>query len=383
MLKRADFVIATLLIPVLAVGGILAASWFKKRGDTRVTRIAVVRVDGSAVSLPALQNFEWVTPAEDQRTREGLQALVNGKKVEGALVLPVSLAAADSIETIVRWPAPGWRRSVRDHLQVQARIERASAHGLDEQSLERLDARVALKERLSQPAARVARSDRLVAFAIIMLQILAMFTSVAYMGIGIAGEKQARVTEVIVSAIRPQSWMDGKVAAYTAIGLVQAAVWAVTMLGVTLFFATAMPPAINPAVLGLTLVFAIAGYAFYVAMFALIMATIKDLQSTSKFQAYLLFLPFVPFTFMEPAIQNPDATWVVVLSQIPFFAPMLAPARFAVGGITAWELALSFALLLAGFHFMRLAAGHAFRVAMLMYGKELTLPELWRWARRT
>jgi hypothetical protein len=34
-------------------------------------------------------------------------------------------------------------------------------------------------------------------------------------------------------------------------------------------------------------------------------------------------------------------------------------------------------------YFLRLAAGHAFRIGMLMYGKELSLPELWRWARRS
>jgi hypothetical protein len=52
-----------------------------------------------------------------------------------------------------------------------------------------------------------------------------------------------------------------------------------------------------------------------------------------------------------------------------------------VNGAAPWEVATGLVILLVSFHFVRLAAGHAFRVAMLMYGKELTLPELWRWAR--
>jgi ABC-2 type transport system permease protein len=71
----------------------------------------------------------------------------------------------------------------------------------------------------------------------------------------------------------------------------------------------------------------------------------------------------------------------MALSQLPLFSPMLVPARFAIGGIQVWELVLSFALLLAGFHFMRRAAGAAFRIGMLMYGKEISLPELWRWSK--
>lgn len=383
MIKRKDFLISTLLIPVLVVGGILLMTWFKGRDEKKVTRIAVVRADGAPVVLAPRDRFEWVTPVEGERDREGLLALVNGKKVDGALVMPPSLAGADSIEVIVRWPAPGWKGALREHLHAQARTERGAALGLNDASLAALDAEVALRERVTQAAARTSRADRAIATGMALLIVMALFTAVAYMGIGISGEKQARVTEVIVSAIRPQAWMDGKVAAYTVIGLFQAVIWAVTAIGVMLYFATTLPASLNPAVFGLALAFAIAGYGFYVAMFALIMATIKDLQSTSKFQAYLLFIPFIPLMFMEAAVANPDATWVRLLSLLPFFSPMLVPARFVVGGIPWWEAALAFVVLIAGFHLMRTAAGQAFRVGMLMYGKELTLPELWRWARQS
>jgi ABC-2 type transport system permease protein len=116
-------------------------------------------------------------------------------------------------------------------------------------------------------------------------------------------------------------------------------------------------------------------------MFAMVMATIKDLQSTTKFQAYLLFIPFLPLMIMDQVIQNPDAPWVIAVSMLPIFSPMLVPARFAIGGIAGWELAVSFLLLLGGFYLMRAAAGHAFRIGMLMYGKEISLPELWRWSK--
>ena len=278
MIKRKDFIISTLLIPVLVVGSIVGVAWFKKRGESKVTKIAIARVDGSAATLPPLERFEWVSPAPGERSRARLVALVNAKEVEGALVLPASLAAAESVEAIVRWPAPGWKAKVRDHLLAQARIERAAALGLNEETLERLDAPVALKERLSQPAARVSRADRAVAMGIIVLQVMALFTAVAYMGIGISGEKQARVTEVVISAIPAQAWMDGKLVAFTVVGLLSGVVWAASLV--------------------------------------------------------VLAVPFA-------------------------FAALL--------GAACW--------------FMRLVAGRVFRLGMLMYGKDMTLPELIRWAR--
>jgi len=120
----------------------------------------------------------------------------------------------------------------------------------------------------------------------------------------------------------------------------------------------------------------------YVGLFALILSTIKDLQSTSKLQAYLYFLPVFPFWFLQPAIDNPDALWVVIVSQIPFFSPFLIPGRMTVGGVAPWEIALAIVLLVVGGLLLRRAAGVAFRVAMLMYGKEVSLPELMRWAKQ-
>ena len=82
----------------------------------------------------------------------------------------------------------------------------------------------------------------------------------------------------------------------------------------------------------ITFIFAIAGFAFYSALFAMIMATIKDLQSTTKFQAYIILIPFIPLMIMDSVLQNPEALWAVIVSQLPFFSPMLMPARWAISG---------------------------------------------------
>ena len=66
---------------------------------------------------------------------------------------------------------------------------------------------------------------------------------------------------------------------------------------------------------------------------------------------------------------------------IPFFSPMLMPARLALGAAAGGGVATALAILAVSAWLMRIAAGHAFRIGMLMYGKELSLPELWRWAR--
>jgi ABC-2 type transport system permease protein len=69
-----------------------------------------------------------------------------------------------------------------------------------------------------------------------------------------------------------------------------------------------------------------------------------------------------------------------VLSWIPTFSPMLMPARIALKAASPLEWIGALLVLVAATHFMRLMAGNAIRVGMLMYGKELNLPELLKWA---
>lgn len=381
LLKRKDFVISTLLVPVLVAGGITATRFFQERADSKVVNVAVIREDGAALEMPELKGFTWVTPEADDRNRAGLTRLVSEREVDGAIVVPLDLAVVDTLEAFVRWPNQDWVDRVEAHLLEEARDARAAASGVDSLTLARLFDRIHVREQVTQEESRGGRADRAIAIGTIVLIIMALFTAISYMGIGISGEKQARVTEVIVSAISPQSWIDGKIAAYTVVGIVQAIVWAMTGIGAIVFFAATLPGAINPVSLLVSLAFAAAGFAFYVSLFAMIMATIKDLQSTTKFQAYLMFIPFIPMMFMGAVISSPDAPWVMAVSQLPIFAPMLVPARFAIGGIQPWEVILAFVLLIVGFHFMRRAAGAAFRIGMLMYGKEISLPELWRWSK--
>jgi ABC-2 type transport system permease protein len=336
-----------------------------------------------AQPLPPIKGFTWVVPAPAAATRESLLAAVRAQRYAGAVLLPHDFAEGGQAEVLVRRSAPGWKKRLTDGLQAAARRTRAAAHGLDSAALARLDAPLSTTEVVAIPAGKVSKIDRIAAFLIVTLLIVTLFVSTSYMAIGITGEKQARVTEVIVSAIPPQAWIDGKIVAYTIIGFAQALLWVGVPALMPLFVpAWAVPAAVNPAMLAVAAVMFVLGMMLYVSLFALILSTIKDLQSTSKIQAYLYFLPVFPFWFLEPAIENPDSPWVMVLSQIPFFSPFLIPGRMTVGGVATWEIALAIVLLAIGVWLLRRAAGVAFRVAMLMYGKELTLPELVRWAKQ-
>jgi ABC-2 type transport system permease protein len=59
------------------------------------------------------------------------------------------------------------------------------------------------------------------------------------------------------------------------------------------------------------------------------------------------------------------------------------PVRLVLTEVAAWEVLAAVAGLVAGIWLLRRTAGRVFRLGMLMYGKEPTWREIWRWARES
>ena len=82
------------------------------------------------------------------------------------------------------------------------------------------------------------------------------------------------------------------------------------------------------------------------------------------------------------AFNSPDGTLALVLSLVPFTAPLIMFMRITVQTPPAWQIVLSLTLLLLTIWGVAWFAGRVYRVGILMYGKKPTLPEIFRWARQ-
>ena len=73
----------------------------------------------------------------------------------------------------------------------------------------------------------------------------------------------------------------------------------------------------------------------------------------------------------------------MILSEIPFFAPVLMALRISLQTPPAWQIALSLVLLALTTVAVMYASAKIYRVGVLMYGKRPSLIELIRWLRYT
>jgi ABC-2 type transport system permease protein len=87
----------------------------------------------------------------------------------------------------------------------------------------------------------------------------------------------------------------------------------------------------------------------------------------------LNFLFILPLLLTVVIIQNPAQPLVVFLSLFPTTSFLTISLRWGLGAVPAWQLVVSWLLLVATVVAMIWAAARVFRVGMLRYGQPLSL----------
>ncbi len=374
--KLRQQIVSLLLTVVLAAGGYAVGQWLN-RSRGRTGAIAVLHApDGFA--LPTTSGVRVVD--RQDAGEAGLRRAVESGAIDGALLF----GGPDSAVLVVRG-TPAWTARLEAALNEWRQRQRFDAAGLQPAVLAALTAPVRLSVDRIGGSATAGRAARVSAFVIIALMILGIFVGIGFMFMGITGEKQARVTEQLLTAMPAEAWMDGKilgltlvaaasVAGYVVSGLVLT--WAARLAGV----GVPLPAAFGaPWTIAVMVLMAVLGFVFWNDFMAGIAALVNDPQMSNR--GGFMMLPVLPTLMALMGVGAPDTPPMRLLSMFPPTAPPVMLTRLVLGDVAWWELVVSVLLLVASIWALRVAAARIFRTSLLMYGKEATWSEVWRWVR--
>lgn len=299
---------------------------------------------------------------------------VEAKEVDGLLVISSSPDTEWEAELTVR-KEPTWLEELRPVLQAERMAWQMQTSNISPETLAAVLTPVDIKiDALVEQ--EVSKSDRLVAFSILGAMLVTSWIGLAYMLTGITSEKQQRVTEQIVSAIRPQVWIDGKL-----IGITGAAIGSLAFLFITSLICMAAAWAMGVGaslpdslqrweLLPLLLVFYFGGVLFWNCFYAGIASMIYDPNTSSR--TSLLFLPMLPMFAAALVVSQPDGPMMRALAYLPGASSTAMPMRLVLGEVAAYEVLISLVLLVLGIAALRLIAGRIFAAGIMLYGKEPT-----------
>lgn len=321
------------------------------------------------------------------RKREGnyseqeWQALIEKGEVEGLLIFPSESGTFDHAKLIVR-KSPTWLGDLQTIVKAEWLKSLSTANQIDQQLIEKI-LNPQVIEVVAINDADSWESDIYVANGFILAILVTSWFAMAFMMTGITGEKQQRVTEQIVSIVRPQKWMDGKLIGITgaAIGSMANLFFAMMIfIPMSLFFFGGewIPPSLKRwDLIPVFIAFYVGGVFFWNCFYAAVSAMLEDPNTSSR--TVLLFIPMLPLSAAFFLIANPDGLPMQILSLVPGASSTAMPVRLILGEVSWLELLSSFVLLILGIFALRIIAARIFAAGIMMYGTEPSWIDVVAW----
>ncbi len=206
-------------------------------------------------------------------------------------------------------------------------------------------------------------------------------------------EKTSRIVEILASDLSPFQLLTGKILGVAAVAFTQYLIWfacaALLRTYGALAVKTVRPTADFPHIhlpAGLLIypaIYFVLGYLLYASLFAAVGAAASNEQDAQQLQ-WPVMLPLIfSFVLYIMVLREPNSRTVILLSEIPFFSPIIMLLRIAADTPPFWQIGLSLVLLALTSVGVAYLSARVYRVGILMYGKRPSLVELLRWVRYT
>ncbi len=416
------FAIATLLGPVLFLAITVLPVLFITRTKASVETTNITIIDATGVGLGArvataladttrLQPTVSVTAPADVAAAESLATRgVMDKSRQGYLIL-------DSLTlrgTAARYAGRN-TTTVPDMNRIGGAVDKAvlslrlEGTGLTQgriDSLTRVDVKLDKTELTDRGREKSGAGSTILGLVVSFLLYMVLVLYGQTVLRSVIEEKTTRVAEVVISSVRPEILLAGKIIGIGGVALTQMGVWIASSLWIG---ATVVPmvvrrsapaigataadsvartndllsniPSLSFGLLLALLLFFVLGFIFYSCLYAAVGSTVNSESEAQQASTPVVMLLVLSAVFIQPVALAPQSTLSAVMSMLPFSAPIMMPMRMSLTSVPVWQVAVS----LLGMAVACVAAiwfsARIYRVGLLMYGKRPSIGELFKWLR--
>lgn len=424
------FVAVTLLVPVLITAATLFPLYLASRSgaSTSVRHITILDATGAGLGERVAKSLMTdstiapvagdtvaprvvnVTPAELPAREQAAAAEVQRPKhIAGYLVLTDSTLAGKSARYAGRNASTiGDMDKLRSALRQEVMMARLEREGVRKEIVNDL-ATTTLRlnsERLTERGRSGSGTAGI--FAGISVAIL-LFMSIVFHGQnilrGVLEEKSTRVAEVVLSSIKPETLLAGKVLGVGGVGLTQQIAWfgiaaylmnflgPIITKGATKGAGAAAAAAAGPStmssvfggislpVVAVALAFFVIGFVFYASLYAAAGSMVNSEQEAQQAQMPVMILLISTWLLVNPVLVNPNSTLANVLTWLPWSAPIIVPLRMGLTTLSPVVIVGSIVTTIFGCIASLWLSARIYRVGMLMYGKKPSFAEVAKWIR--
>ena len=407
--SKKSFIIMTLLGPVL-IGlfyGSIAAISYSQLNQSDSKRVAIY--DPANALKGKIENSE---DFEFYFTKDNSSALKEVDDGKTDLLIDISESSMDTMSVTAKSSLSITdKQDLREILSNQYFNHELSNRGLSIGMIDSLKHKIVISDQLlnGQNSATEIKSGIGYIGAFIIYLFIFMYGVMIMRGV--TEEKNNRIVEIIVSAVKPFQLMMGKILGVALVGLTQFVAWIVlsglllTVLGVAFGASAIDQNSIQEAqsqmskvdtgamgqimaqlqsldftklMVGFVLFF-FGGFLLYSSLFAAIGSAVDSDTETQQF----MFPVSMPLIFglviaQIAVIKDPNSSLAVWSSMIPFTSPVVMMVRLPFD--VSWTEMLTSAVILYGsFIVVVWFAAKIYRIGILSYGQKASHKQMFKW----
>ena len=209
-----------------------------------------------------------------------------------------------------------------------------------------------------------------------MLLYSTIFMAAAFLLQSVATEKENRIMELLLTSIRPMELLTGKVIGLGLLGLGQTIIWALSAyLAAWLSLSNV---SLNALGIGwqlgaMILLYFLLGYGLFSVMMAGVGALVPSARASGPATMLVILPAIVPLMLLGPLTERPHSSLAVLLSLIPFTAPLTMIVRLSQGGVPRWQIAASVLIMGLSIPLLLRLVARIFQAQILLSSAEFSL----------
>lgn len=201
----------------------------------------------------------------------------------------------------------------------------------------------------------------------------------------VATEKSSRVMEILISSVSPIKQMFAKILGVGLLSLTQLVVFLLVGYyslknnmnsfqdGFWDVFGFGNVPVMT---IIYAVVFFILGYFLYATLAAFLGSLVSRIEDVQQMITPMTLLVVAGFMIAMFGLGKPDTSFITITSYFPFFTPMIMFLRVGMLSISAWEVTLGIAILVATIIVLAIFGARVYRGGVLMYGKSSSFKDI-------
>ena len=377
-----SYALSWLFLAILVGAGIAIPGFFGDDGSVRTYRVATV----GAESVGQGELARSTAPGEPGSYRIDLTKSTDSDAAAAAVAagsVDAALVGGGNVEILVSRDTPYELESALRQAVLSYQVQHMVATGDVSERAVPIISGEAVRTVNVEPEydADAAAEDRqfVISQVALVLLFMAVMTTGSWVLLGVTEEKTNRVSEVLLSSLRPWQLLAGKIIGVGLLGLLQfGSIAASLVIAVRLVLDITLPE-VDAGFLAVTLIWFVLGYLVYATGYAAVGAIAHRPEDAQNAAFPLMIVTVAGYMIGILYVSgNPDTVWSTVLTLVPVTAPFVLPVRAVSDSVTLWEQLAAFVLMIGFIVLLIRVAGRVYAGGVFNYRTRIKARQAYR-----